>query len=118
MRLVLAGLLAAAAAAIAPASAWADGAFTATDFAWTAAGGGSSVTIAPGERVSFAYPTGMSLHNARFGALQPASCAPPLPGQPTAPGWSATCTFVAPGEYPFVCGLHGTMTGRVVVQEP
>src|SRR5687767_10091896 len=119
MRLVLAAVLAAAAsAALAPASAHADGAFTATDNAWTAAGGGTTVTIAPGERVSFGYPSGMSLHNAQFAALQPSGCTPALPSDPAAPGWSSLCTFPAAGQYPFACELHPDMAGTVVAQVP
>jgi plastocyanin len=103
------------------------GAFTAVDYAWNAAGGGHSVTIAQGGTVSFSYPTGSSAHNAHFDSAQPTSCTqtagpssgsvPPLPHSGSAPGWSGTCTFNTPGTYAFHCDVHPyTMIGTVVVQ--
>src|SRR5205823_51136 len=69
------------------------GTFTASDFAWTAGGGGTTVTIAQGGTVSFSYPMGISEHNADFTSGNPSSClqtagpssgsVPPLPHQPT-----------------------------------
>ena len=54
--------------------------------------GESSVTINPGETVTFSYPTGGNFHNVVFDAVQPTSCTqtagpnmgpvPPLPGNP------------------------------------
>lgn len=39
--------------------------------------------------------------------------------QTLAPGESATITFDAPGEYPYVCTLHAqNMTGKVIVTAP
>jgi plastocyanin len=101
--------------------------FTAVDFGWDAAGGGNSATIAQGGTVSFGYPSGASQHNADFGSgLHPSSCSqtagtssgavPPLPHNPTSPGWSGTCTFNTPGTYTFHCDLHAFMTATIVVQ--
>ena len=60
-------------------------------FIWTDASQSNpqdnSVTVNPGETVTFSYPTGTSVHNVAFNATgpQPASCAQTLP-TPTAPG--------------------------------
>jgi plastocyanin len=99
------------------------GSFTASDFAFTAAGGGNTVTIAPGGTVSFAYPSGSNEHNVDFGSgPQPTSCmvggqsqSPPIPSVPTAPGWSGNCTFDTPGTYTFHCDRHTFMTGTILV---
>ncbi len=101
--------------------------FTAADFHWQVAGtGGQQVTIAAGGTVSFGYPAGSSRHNADFaGGPQPSSCTqasgadagpvPPLPQQPTGPGWGGSCRFDTPGTYSFHCDLHSFMTGTIVV---
>jgi plastocyanin len=90
--------------------------------------GQSTVTIAAGGTVTFAYPSGSSRHNVDFDSNQPTSCAqtagtisapvPPLPAQPTPPGWAGACTFNTPGTYSFHCDLHPFMTGTVVVDAP
>jgi plastocyanin len=89
--------------------------FTAVDFQWGASGGGTTVHIDPGGTVDFAYPSGISTHNADFGGTAPTSCTPSLPASPTAPGWSSTCTFDTQGTYTFVCDLHASMHGTVLV---
>jgi hypothetical protein len=101
-------------------------AFTASDFAWTAGGGGTTVTIAQGGTVTFSYPMGISEHNADFTTGNPSSCmqtagpssgsVPPLPHMPTGQGWSGTCTFATPGTYKFHCDVHPFMIGTVAVQ--
>jgi len=99
------------------------GSFTVSDFAFTAAGGGNTVTIAPGGTVSFSYPSGSNEHNVDFGSgPQPTSCmlggqsqSPPIPSVPTAPGWSGNCTFNTPGTYTFHCDRHTFMTGTILV---
>jgi len=88
----------------------------------------STVEIAPGGTVSFAYPSGGSSHNVVFDAAQPTSCvqstgvvitaAPPLPGFAQPPGWSGECTFNSAGTYTFFCNAHPTMTGKVIVGDP
>ena len=102
-------------------------AIVASDFAFKTSGGAAAnVTVAPGSSVSFAYPAGEAMHNVVFAGPQPSSCrqtqpagsgltSAPLPATPSAPGWQGDCTFTAAGTYAFVCGLHGTMTGSVVV---
>lgn len=107
--------------------------FTAEDFSWHVTGDrtSSSVTIAKGGTVAFGYPSGISTHNADFaGGPAPTSCVqtagtsgsrspPPLPSEPTAAGWSGTCTFDTPGTYAFHCDLHPTrMKGTIVVVDP
>jgi plastocyanin len=94
------------------------GGFTAVDFAWQAGGtGATSLTVAPGDTVTFSYPAGANYHNVVFTGPTPSSCED-LPPAPRAPGWQAQCTFDGPGSYPFVCALHDTMTGTVVVAAP
>ena len=102
--------------------------FTAVDFAFRAATGGNSVTIAPGGTVMFAYPGGMSVHNVAFTGMQPVGCqqtagamsgpVPPLPNDPAPPGWTGTCTFTNPGAYSFICQAHPDMTGTITVPAP
>lgn len=101
--------------------------FTAVDFAWNVSGSTSTTAkIATGGTVTLGYPSGSSDHNADFGTgPQPTSCTqtagasggavPPLPAQPTAPGWSGTCTFATAGTYAFHCDLHPFMTATIVV---
>ncbi|MDA0164193.1 hypothetical protein OM076_28220 [Solirubrobacter ginsenosidimutans] len=113
--LVAAAMACAAAPALAYSGAAAGGSFTAIDYAWQANGtSGTTVTITPGQTVTFAYPSGASRHDAHFTDKQPSAC-PGLPASATKPGWSAECTFDAPGSYPFVCDFHPEMTGTVVV---
>jgi plastocyanin len=126
---LLAGAAVGVAAASAPA---ADGppataSFTAVDFAWNVTGSSSTqANIAPGGTVTFSYPSGGYHHNADFGSGPlPTSCSqtagpssgsvPPLPNQPTAPGWSGTCTFDTAGTYTFHCDMHPFMTATVIV---
>jgi plastocyanin len=124
--LTLIALLAGAAAGVLPAlSAHAadTNSFTAVDFQWQSATGGHTLTISPGDTVSFSYPSGASMHNADFGSSAlPSACtvngtsqSPPIPSVPTAPGWSAACTFTAAGTYVFHCDLHPSMTGTIFV---
>jgi plastocyanin len=130
-----AALAAIAAVAVVPGlaagSAPSSASFTAYDFGWSANGNVKStrLTVAQGATVTFSYPTGINSHNADFGkGPKPSDCTqtagpasgsvPPLPRQPTKPGWSGTCTFDAPGIYNFHCDLHTFMTGTVVVQGP
>jgi plastocyanin len=104
--------------------------FTAVDFAWQATdGAANAATIAQDGTVTFGYPNGSSTHNVDFGTgAQPTSCTqsagadsgavPPLPAQPTSPGWSGTCTFDTPGTYTFHCDLHPSMTATITVLAP
>jgi plastocyanin len=119
--------------ALAPATARADTApltagFTATDVTsanhqWYVTGTTSNTaTIAAGGTVTFAYPTGTSLHNAAFtAAAKPTSCTPALgatfatPTPPARAPWTASCRFDTPGTYAFVCQVHATMRATVVV---
>jgi plastocyanin len=103
----------------------APGSIVAVDYSFeNPADGTPLVTINPGETVTFSYPAGANFHNVRFTQVQPTSCTlttggagsvPPLPANPSAPGWSGTCTFSAEGTYEFVCALHGDMLGAVLV---
>jgi plastocyanin len=113
--LVAAAMACAAAPALAYSGATAGGSFTAIDYAWQANGtSGTTVTITPGQTVTFGYPSGTESHDAHFTGKQPSAC-PGLPSHPQKQGWSAECTFDAPGSYPFVCDFHPEMIGTVVV---
>jgi plastocyanin len=100
---------------------------------WSANGtAASTVTITPGGTVTFAYPTGSSIHSVVFTGAQPSSCtqdsapypytiqpAPPLPYTPEGPAWSGSCRFDTAGTYPFQDGYRGTaMSGTVTVAVP
>ena len=98
---------------------------TAVDFAWEAASG-DTATIAAGGTVTFSYPSGGAPTTWSSPGTSPTSCTqtagpdtgpvPPLPAGPTGEGWSGTCRFNAPGTYTFMCGMHPSMTGSVVVE--
>jgi PKD repeat protein len=92
----------------------------------------NTVTVNPGEKVTFSYPDGTSAHNVAFNDIgpQPTNCvqtaagpglpittAPPLPsfGQPA--GWAGNCTFPVVGTYGFYCQIHTYMVGSVIVEE-
>jgi plastocyanin len=94
------------------------GSFTAIDYAWQANGtDGTTVTVTPGQTVSFGYPAGTTTHNVDFTGKQPTQCTGLTP-YPRPKGWTASCTFDAPGSYPFVCDVHPGMQGTVVVSAP
>src|SRR5215217_9195494 len=90
--LLVAALLACAAA---PAFG-ADATFTAVDNAWRANNtDATTLTIAPGQTVTFGYPAGMSTHSVDFTGSEP-DCTG-LPTGPRRPGWTAECTFSETG---------------------
>jgi plastocyanin len=96
----------------------AGGGFTAVDYAWQANGtAGTTLTVTPGQTVTFGYPVGTTTHNVDFTGKQPAQCTGLTP-YPRPKGWTASCTFDAPGSYPFVCDVHAEMQGTVVVAAP
>jgi plastocyanin len=121
------------ASALAPAVALADvppltAGFTAVDVTsanhqWYATGTTSNTaTIATGGTVTFAYPTGTSLHNAAFtAAAKPTSCTPALGATLATPTpaarapWTAACRFDTAGTYAFVCQVHANMRATVIV---
>ena len=86
----------------------------------------NSVTIAAGESVVFAYPSGGNGHNVDFSDAQPSACTqtagtnsgavPPLPALPGGPGWIGMCRFDVPGTYTFTCDAHAFETGTIIVQ--
>jgi plastocyanin len=98
----------------------------AVDISWESpATGQSKVVIAPGGTVTFAYPSGSTIHNVVFNGASPTSCTqtagpnsgpvPPLPATPSGAGWAGNCRFDAEGTFAFVCGFHAGMNGSVVV---
>jgi plastocyanin len=95
----------------------ADGSFVAVDNAWRANDtDATTLTIAPGQTVTFGYPAGTTTHDAHFADRVP-DCTG-LPPGPRPKGWSATCTFPDAGQYPFYCDVHAGMQGTVVVAVP
>jgi plastocyanin len=118
-----------AASALIPAAARADAGFTATDVTganhqWYATGTTSNTaTIAQGDTVTFAYPSGTSIHNVAFNtAAKPTTCTPALGATSATPTpaarapWTASCRFDTPGTYAFVCQVHATMRATIVVE--
>ena len=91
----------------------------------------NSVSILPGETVTFSYAVGdgTNAHNVGFYTFspQPNSCmqtqgtvipgfpVPPLPAFTFLAPWAGFCTFNNPGTYSFYCTVHGEMTGIVIV---
>src|SRR5918912_1371511 len=72
----------------------------------------ASVTIAPGESVTWTN-VGGNPHNVHFddGFTDPPT--------PSSSNWTTKRTFDAPGDYRYHCDFHGTaMSGRVVVMDP
>src|SRR5690242_9775088 len=128
------------AAVVVPALAWgqpaqdaraANAAFSIGDnYYEDAAGSGiedNSVTINPGEKVTFNYTgdDGSGPHNVVFDDAQPSSCTQtegdpldtnttaPKPDHAISPAWTGECTFNASGTYTFFCEAHGdAMTGQ------
>ncbi len=109
-----------------PASGQTTASIVAKDFEFRAVPDGPpALTIAAGGSVGFSQAAGMFPHNVRFTGAQPASClqsvgtssgsVPPLPSPASSAAWAGTCTFAAAGEYPFVCEVHGNMTGKITV---
>jgi plastocyanin len=74
-----------------------------------------TVTIDPGETVTFDNVGGM--HNFDFG---PGQAYPAVPTDSTDPVWNTPLkrTFDTPGTYNFHCDQHGIMTGKVIVRDP
>src|SRR5689334_18331331 len=102
------------------------GSINAVDTAWrNPVTNQNKVVIAPGGSVDFAYPSGASSHNVVFTGPAPTSCeqtagansgaVPPLPANPSGPGWAGKCKFDTEATYTFVCGFHASMKGSVVV---
>jgi PKD repeat protein len=91
----------------------------------------NSVTVLPGEKVTFSYPEGgSSAHNVSFNEVgpQPTNCkqltgvvvyptAPPIAGTGLPSPWTGECTFPVAGTYGFFCSVHPQMVGTVVVEE-
>ena len=103
-------VVAALAMAALPAPAADDEAIVAQDFAFAP----PSVTIDPGDTVTFGNAGGT--HNFEFDD-QAIPAAPTDSGDPV---WDTPLSrsFSTPGTYEIRCGLHGFMTGRVVVRDP
>lgn len=71
----------------------------------------SDVTVAIGETVTVNRAAGgFFAHNVHYGDMAP------CPGPPTTSAWSCPRTFSAPGNFTFICDLHGpTMQATVHV---
>ena len=102
--------VAAVAAAALPAPAADDAAIAARDFSFDP----PTVTIDPGDTVTFDNTGG--LHNFVFSDQS----IPAVPKDSGDPVWNPppTRTFDTPGTYSFRCGQHITMTGSVIVRDP
>jgi len=90
----------------------------------------NSVTVNPGEKVTFRYDAGgTNAHNVAFNEVgpQPTNCvqltglaifaAPPIAGPGLPPEWTGECVFPTPGTYGFYCTVHPFMVGTVVVAD-
>lgn len=76
-----------------------------TDNAFVAPG----VAVAPGESVTWTYPSGGDRHNLSFEDLVPTT--PPISSPISAP-WTTTRTFPAAGEFRYFCEEHGGPGGQ------
>ena len=75
----------------------------------------SSVTINPGESVSFKNTSGTP-HGVTWTASSPSSCTDPiLNGAGSSGSWEGSCTFNQGGSFTFRCTVHPAMTGTVTV---
>jgi plastocyanin len=92
---------------------------TAQDDHFVSSGGGSTLMVAAGSTVSFAYPSGASEHDVHFTAMPSACTGSTAQLGPTAgagapsiagPGWQGECTFNTPGTYSFFCDAHGSVS--------
>jgi plastocyanin len=81
------------------------GAVTIVDFAFEPA----NVSVAVGSTVTWSS-TGQSTHSVKWSDGEPES--PRLASAAT-----YARTFDAAGTYPYVCGIHGTMSGTITVTE-
>lgn len=81
----------------------------------------TTVTIAPGETVTFSYPSGPNGHNVAFLDERP-DCDASVPDgtQYGVAPWQGDCRFPRAGRYPFVCRVHEAqgMRGVVIVAAP
>lgn len=69
----------------------------------------SSLTVAAGSTVTWTN-TGAATHTVKWADGTPESA-----GLASAATYQRT--FEAPGAYPYVCGIHGSMTGTITVTE-
>jgi hypothetical protein len=100
---------------------------SATNHQWYVTGTTTTAsTIATTGTVTWNYVTGVpasTRHDVNFtSVLKPTSCTyngatvtPPVPNPPRVAPWTASCRFDTPGTYSFVCQVHPTMTGSIVV---
>ena len=89
------------------------------------------MTINPGEKVTFSYPSGNSVHNVTFNSAGPQPTIVRADGRRTrllagaraadrrvpwqTPGWVGDCTFTDRRHVRFFCSSHPDMIGHVVV---
>lgn len=81
-----------------------------------------SVSIAPGEQVSFSNPTDVphGIHwNSTPAGAPTCTAGVPVGGTEGATKWAGSCTFTAAGTYTYYCTVHGpSMSGTITVGTP
>jgi plastocyanin len=76
--------------------------------------------VSPGSAVTFENPTEVNHGIHWTGGPETPVCSGVPVGEPEkagGPEWHGTCTFARAGVYNFVCTIHHSMTGKVVVSE-
>jgi len=77
--------------------------------------GPATITISQGDTVTWTNDEEIMPHDVTSGALGQTDLGQQFGSEVLTPGQSFTATFSQPGEFVYLCRLHPTMTGVVVV---